>query len=148
MKYVSPQKLKVILLMFFGTGIWGIGYGLFMNNFYLTTLGVINICLGGFVGWIFLTQTKSRDKRKKQRNYYYNVCGKMHCIRMVQSFFVINIFEQKCKWKTENMEMPEYLKKTNPNIEKGVNIKHKDKYAPPIYPLKEKNKSYNYNHKR
>ncbi len=65
MKYVSPEKLKVILLMFFGTGIWGIGYGLFVNNFYLTTLGVINICLGGFVGWIFLTQTKSKDKRKK-----------------------------------------------------------------------------------
>ena len=65
MKYVSPKKLQVIMLMFFGTGIWGIGMGLFTNFFYLTTLGVINICLGGFVGWIFLTQTKSKDKRKK-----------------------------------------------------------------------------------
>ncbi len=65
MKYVSPKKLQVIMLMFFGTGIWGIGMGLFTNFFYLTTLGVINICLGGFVGWIFLTQTTSRDKRKK-----------------------------------------------------------------------------------
>ena len=66
MKYVAPKKLKVLMLMFFGTGIWGIGYGLFMQNFYLTTLGVINLCLGGFVGWIFLTQKpKLRDKRKK-----------------------------------------------------------------------------------
>jgi len=66
MKYISPNKLKVILLMFFGTGIWGIGMGLFVINFYLTTLGVINICLGGLVGWIFLTQKpKLRDKRKK-----------------------------------------------------------------------------------
>jgi hypothetical protein len=65
MKYISPKKLKLIMLMFFGTGIWGIGMGLSFNFFYLTTLGVINICLGGFVGWIFLTQTKSRDKRKK-----------------------------------------------------------------------------------
>ncbi len=66
MKYVSPKKLKIILLMFFGTGIWGIGMGLFQNFFYLTLLGVINLCLGGFVGWIFLTQQpKSRDKRKK-----------------------------------------------------------------------------------
>ncbi len=54
------------MLMFFGTGIWGIGMGLVFEFFYLTTLGVINICLGGFVGWIFLTQKpKLRDKRKK-----------------------------------------------------------------------------------
>ncbi len=54
------------MLMFFGTGIWGIGMGLAFEFFYLTSLGVINICLGGFVGWIFLTQKqKSRDKRKK-----------------------------------------------------------------------------------
>jgi uncharacterized membrane protein len=67
MKYISPKKLKVLLLMFFGTGIWGIVMGLlFVNNLNLTSLGVINICLGGFVGWIFLTQKpKSRDKRKK-----------------------------------------------------------------------------------
>jgi len=66
MKYISPKKLKIILLMFFGTGIWGIGMGLVFEFFYLTSLGVINICLGGFVGWILLTQKpKSRDKRKK-----------------------------------------------------------------------------------
>jgi len=66
MKYVSRKKLKIIMLMFFGTGIWGIGMGLVFEFFYLTTLGVINICLGGFVGWIFLTQKpKLRDKRKK-----------------------------------------------------------------------------------
>ncbi len=54
------------MLMFFGTGIWGIGMGLSFNFFYLTTLGVINICLGGFVGWIFFTQQpRSKDKRKK-----------------------------------------------------------------------------------
>ena len=66
MKYIAPQKLKIIMLMFFGTGIWGIGMGLFQSHFYLTTLGVINLCLGGFVGWIFLTQKpRSKDKRKK-----------------------------------------------------------------------------------
>lgn len=66
MKYISPNKLKIIMLMFFGTGIWGIGMGLSQNIFYLTTLGVINLCLGGFVGWVFFTQKpKSRDKRKE-----------------------------------------------------------------------------------
>ena len=66
MKYVKPTKLKVLMIIFFGTGIWGITVGLWQNVLYLTFLGVINICLGGFVGWIFLTQKpKLRDKRKK-----------------------------------------------------------------------------------
>ena len=66
MKYIAPNKLKIIMLMFFGTGIFGIGMGLSQNFFYLTTLGVINLCLGGFVGWVFFTQTpKLRDKRKE-----------------------------------------------------------------------------------
>jgi len=66
MRYVKPKKLKVLMIMFFGTGIWGIAMGLMTNFFYLTTLGVINICLGGFVGWLFFTQQpKLRDKRKK-----------------------------------------------------------------------------------
>ncbi len=66
MKYIAPKKLQVMMLMFFGTGIWGIVMGLSFQNFYLTTLGVINICLGGFVGWIYFTQTpKSRGKRQK-----------------------------------------------------------------------------------
>jgi hypothetical protein len=66
MKYVAPKKLKVLMTLFFGTGIIGIAMGLSNSFLYLTTLGVINLCLGGFVGWIFLTQQpKSRDKRKE-----------------------------------------------------------------------------------
>jgi hypothetical protein len=66
MRYVKPKKLKVLMILFFGTGIWGIVIGLSQNFFYLTTLGVVNICLGGFVGWLFFTQQpKLRDKRKK-----------------------------------------------------------------------------------
>jgi len=66
MKHVAPKKLQIIMMMFFGTGIWGIIMGLSQNFFYLTTLGVINICLGGFAGFIYFTQKeKSRDKRKK-----------------------------------------------------------------------------------
>ncbi len=54
------------MILFFGTGIWGILLGLWGNNFYLTILGVINICLGGFAGWLFFTQKpKLKDKRKK-----------------------------------------------------------------------------------
>ena len=69
MKYIRPQKLKVMMMMFFGTGIMGTVIALSIPSqisFYLTSLGVINLCLGGLVGWIFLTQQpSSKDKRKK-----------------------------------------------------------------------------------
>ena len=69
MKYIKPQKLKVLMILFFGTGIMGITMGLSIPSqmsFFITFLGVINLCLGGFVGWIFFTQEpRSRDKRKK-----------------------------------------------------------------------------------
>ena len=69
MKYIKPQKLKVLMIIFFGTGIMGITMGLSapsQMSFFITFLGVINLCLGGFVGWIFLTQQpRLRDKRKK-----------------------------------------------------------------------------------
>jgi len=69
MKYIKPQKLKVLLILFFGTGIMGITVGLSIPSqmsFYITFLGVINLCLGGFVGWLFFTQEpKLRDKRKQ-----------------------------------------------------------------------------------
>ena len=69
MKYIKPHKLKVIMFMFFGTGSTGIILGLSQHSqvsFYITLLGVINICLGGFVGWVFFTQApKLPDKRKE-----------------------------------------------------------------------------------
>lgn len=78
MKYIKPQKLKIIFGVFMGTGAFGILMGTsvfgilseFYNpNFYLSFLGTINLCLGGVVGWIYLTQSpKRRDSRKPSRN--------------------------------------------------------------------------------
>lgn len=69
MKYVNPQKLKVLMLLFFGTGSMGIIVGLSQPSqasLFITFMGVINLCLGGFMGWIFFTQEPPlRDKRKK-----------------------------------------------------------------------------------
>jgi len=69
MKYIKPKKLKVLMILFFGTGIMGIAIGLSIPSqisLNITSLGVINLCLGGLVGWIFLTQEpRSKDKRKK-----------------------------------------------------------------------------------
>ena len=70
MKYVHPKKLKVLIVLFFGTAGMGIFVGLVIatgiHSLYITLLGVINLLLGGFVGYILLTQkAKVRDGRKK-----------------------------------------------------------------------------------
>ncbi len=70
MRHVPPKKLKVLLIMFFGTGIFGIviGLGILGNEpiFMMTFMGVINLCLGGFIGWVFLNQEpRLKHKRKK-----------------------------------------------------------------------------------
>ena len=62
------------MMMFFGTGILGIVIGLGVapsfgdSGLFITFLGVINLCLGGFFGWIFLNQKPhEQDPRKKKR---------------------------------------------------------------------------------
>jgi len=69
LKYIKPKKLKVLIAMFFGTAGMGIFVGLViatgMQTVYITLLGVINLCLGGFVVWVLVTQkAKVRDSRK------------------------------------------------------------------------------------
>jgi uncharacterized membrane protein HdeD (DUF308 family) len=73
MKYVSPLRLKILMIMFFGSGILGIVVGLRVappqGTLLITFMGVINLCLGGVFGWVLLTQKpKLEDKRKKKRN--------------------------------------------------------------------------------
>ena len=73
MKYVNPLRLKVLMMMFFVTGVVGIIVGLKVAppqvTLLITFMGVINISLGGFFGWIFLNQTPQSDnKRKKKRD--------------------------------------------------------------------------------
>jgi len=66
-KYIPPKKLKVLIVMFFvGAGV-GILLGLFSNYLYLTLLGVVNLILGGVMGFILLVQAPQvRDRRKKK----------------------------------------------------------------------------------
>ena len=70
MKYVHPKKLKVLIALFFGSAGMGSYVGLEqatgIQSLYITFLGVVNLCLGGFVGYLLLTQkAKVRDSRKK-----------------------------------------------------------------------------------
>ena len=71
MKYVSPIRLKVLMMMFFGTGVMGIIVGLVLapreTTLFITLLGVINVSLGAFFLWMYLVQDpKPPDKRKKK----------------------------------------------------------------------------------
>ena len=69
---MPPFRVKVLMMMFFGTGAMGMVMGLFIAppsmTVFLTLLGVINFGLGAFFTFIFLTQTPNTpDKRKKKK---------------------------------------------------------------------------------
>ena len=70
MKYIPPKKLKILIALFFGSAAMGIFVGLAIatgiQSLYITFLGVVNLCLGGFVAYLLMTQKpKVRDSRKK-----------------------------------------------------------------------------------
>jgi hypothetical protein len=73
MRFIEPTRVKFLMMMFFATGILGIVIGLSgftpaSFKMMITFMGVINIGLGAFFTFIYLTQTrKDPDKRKKKR---------------------------------------------------------------------------------
>lgn len=75
MRYLEPTRVKFLMMMFFATGIFGIIIGLSgftPKDFKLmiTFMGVINIGLGAFFTFLYLTQTrKEPDKRKKKKKH-------------------------------------------------------------------------------
>ena len=73
MRYIEPIKFKVLMILFFATGSLGIIVGLSPiaggQGIIITFMGVVNIGLGAFFAFLFLTQVrKEPDKRKKKRN--------------------------------------------------------------------------------
>jgi hypothetical protein len=62
MKYIPPLKLKIIMMAFLGTGIWGIVIGLVYEFFIIVVLGAINFLLGGIVGFLYLNQKPKKEK--------------------------------------------------------------------------------------
>ena len=74
MRYIEPTRVKVLMMMFFVTGVIGIVVGLSpipppSMIVMITFMGVINVGLGAFFTFLFLTQIKSDpDKRKKKKN--------------------------------------------------------------------------------
>jgi phosphotransferase system glucose/maltose/N-acetylglucosamine-specific IIC component len=71
-RYIDPNRLKVLMMMFLGTGIMGLIMGLQFApagmTMILTFMGVVNIALCAFFAFTYLTQTRSEpDKRKKKK---------------------------------------------------------------------------------
>jgi len=71
-RYIAPIRVKILMMMFFGTGAMGMIMGLAVAppsmTMILTLMGVINFGLGAFFTFIFLTQLPNTpDKRKKKR---------------------------------------------------------------------------------
>jgi len=72
MKYIEPIRVKVLMIMFYATGVAGMVIGLTIAPpsavVIITFMGVINFGLGAFFTFLFLTQVeKEPDKRKKKR---------------------------------------------------------------------------------
>ena len=74
LKFVNPKKLKILTMVFFMVGIWGIVFGLWMgtfkasmNYFMIVVLGVVNLCLGAFMLYLYMTQEKKIDPRKDSK---------------------------------------------------------------------------------
>ncbi|MGI0066358.1 MAG: hypothetical protein ACREAT_06350 [Nitrosotalea sp.] len=65
----SNRRLRIITIMFFIAGFWGIFMGLIVftkPNFILTALGMVNISLGIFLGFRILRNNRQKmmDKRR------------------------------------------------------------------------------------
>ena len=74
MRYIKPTRVKVLMIMFYATGTMGLIVGLGIAppsmTMMITFMGVINIGLGAFFTFIFMTQIqKEPDKRKKKRKF-------------------------------------------------------------------------------
>ena len=73
-KYIEPKKLKVLIVVCFGIGLWGITFGLWLgqfeaslNYFMITVLGVINLFLGALFAYLLMTQVHKVDPRKDSK---------------------------------------------------------------------------------
>jgi hypothetical protein len=73
-KFIQPKRLKILVAVCFGIGLWGIVFGIWlgqfqssMNYFMITVLGVINLLLGGLFSYLLLTQERKIDPRKDSK---------------------------------------------------------------------------------
>lgn len=67
MRYIAKRKLRNLMIIFLGAGAFGIAAGLLNSHTLITMMGVSQLGLGGFFGWLFLTQEKPpKDSRRRR----------------------------------------------------------------------------------
>jgi len=77
-KNLPAKKLKVLMALFFGTGIFGIiighGLGEWQPTFMYTLLGVTNLILGAFVlaGFFLLESHVNQERNEKNSDITIN----------------------------------------------------------------------------
>ena len=74
LRYINPFRVKVLMIMFYGTGLVGMLVGLYIaspsQTVMITFMGVVNFGLGAFFTYVLFTQKKKLpDKRKKKRKH-------------------------------------------------------------------------------
>ncbi len=74
MRYIDPLRIKMLMILFFATGVVGMYIGLTYAPasmvMIITFMGVVNFGLGAFFAYLFLTQEKrltDKEKRMKRR---------------------------------------------------------------------------------
>jgi hypothetical protein len=73
MRYIEPTKVKVLMMMFYTTGIVGVLIGLSAVTppnlkIMITLMSMINVGMGAFFTFLYLTQIRAEpDKRKKKK---------------------------------------------------------------------------------
>ena len=73
MRYIEPTRVKVLMMMFYVTGILGVIIGLSAVTppnlkIMITLMSMINVGLGAFFTFLYLTQIQGEpDARKKKR---------------------------------------------------------------------------------
>lgn len=78
MRRIPKRKLRIMTIMFLGTGVWGIVLGMILPGFqmqpasfplYMTIMGVSQLGLAGFMGWKYFTQPEETDGKKRRRKH-------------------------------------------------------------------------------
>ena len=70
---IKRPKQKILTILFLVTGAWGVGIGSFwsdvggLTSLYVTILGVVNLSLGGFIGYWYLTRPGPPPKSRKRK---------------------------------------------------------------------------------
>ena len=74
MRYIEPKRVKILMVMFYATGMVGMIVGLSFAPptmvVMITFMSVINVGLGAFFTFLLITQVRSvPDKRKKKKKH-------------------------------------------------------------------------------